>query len=66
MQDEKRDARDAKLRAARAARAEAKAGRGTVEDTPEEASKARAQAWLVTTLPKQNTVCRPTIRNRDQ
>ncbi len=42
-QDEKRDAREAKVRAARAARAEAKAGRGTVEDTPEEASKARAQ-----------------------
>ena len=41
--DEKRDARDAKLRAARTARAEAKAGRGTVADSPEEASKARAQ-----------------------
>jgi hypothetical protein len=44
--DEKREARETKLRAARAARADAKAGRGIVADSPEEASKARAQVQL--------------------
>lgn len=41
---EKHDAKDSKLRAARAAREDEKAGRGTVGDTPEEAAKAAVAA----------------------